>query len=97
MRLQVPDHAATRTTPACPAVSGATAARQVPIPQDPATQHGTTCLTGRWLENEVPIPLMSIVTDDDTPNRPVDGLIGLQVHQGPPMKVEYRNIRLKNW
>jgi hypothetical protein len=27
----------------------------------------------------------------------VDGLLGMQVHVGPPMKVEYRNIRLKNW
>jgi hypothetical protein len=41
--------------------------------------------------------LMSVVIDDDAPNRPVDGLIGVQVHVGPPMKVEYRNIRLKNW
>jgi hypothetical protein len=41
--------------------------------------------------------LMSIVIDDDGANRPVDGLIGVQVHTGPPMKVEYRNIRLKNW
>ena len=41
--------------------------------------------------------LMSMVIDDDAPNRPVDGLIGVQVHVGPPMKVEYRNIRLKNW
>jgi hypothetical protein len=41
--------------------------------------------------------LMSIVIDDDAPNRPADGLIGVQVHTGPPMKVEYRNIRLKNW
>jgi hypothetical protein len=24
-------------------------------------------------------------------------LIGVQVHVGPPMKVEYRQIRLKNW
>jgi hypothetical protein len=41
--------------------------------------------------------LMSVTIDDDAPNRPVDGLIGMQVHVGPPMKVEYRNIRLKNW
>jgi hypothetical protein len=41
--------------------------------------------------------LMAVVIDDDAPNRPVDGLIGVQVHQGPPMKVEYRNIRLKDW
>ena len=41
--------------------------------------------------------LMTEVIDDDTPNRPADGLIGVQVHVGPPMKVEYRNIRLKTW
>lgn len=39
---------------------------------------------------------MSIVTDDDGANRPVDGLIGMQVHAGPAMRVEFRNIRLKN-
>ncbi len=38
--------------------------------------------------------VMSVVMDDD-PNRPEDGQIGVQVHVGPPMKVEYRNIRLK--
>jgi Domain of Unknown Function (DUF1080) len=41
--------------------------------------------------------LMSVTIDDDAPNRPADGLIGMQVHVGPPMKVEYRNIRLKTW
>ena len=41
--------------------------------------------------------LMSMTVDDDVPNRPADGLLGVQVHVGPPMKVEYRNIRLKNW
>jgi 3-keto-disaccharide hydrolase len=41
--------------------------------------------------------LMTVVIDDDAPNRPADGLIGVQVHVGPPMKVEYRNIRLKRW
>ena len=41
--------------------------------------------------------LMCEVVDDDGPNRPADGLIGFQVHVGPPMKIEYRNIRIKNW
>ena len=41
--------------------------------------------------------VMSIVVDDDAANRPADGLIGVQVHVGPPMKVEYRNIRLREW
>jgi len=39
--------------------------------------------------------LMSEVKDNDTVNRKSAGLIGVQVHVGPPMKVEYRNIRLK--
>ena len=41
--------------------------------------------------------LMSVTIDDDAANRPVDGVLGVQVHVGPPMKVEYRNIRLKTW
>lgn len=41
--------------------------------------------------------LFSVTVDDDAQNRPTDGLIGVQVHVGPPMKVEYRNIRLKSW
>ena len=41
--------------------------------------------------------LMSVVIDDDAANRPLDGQIGVQVHVGPPMKVEYRNIRIKEW
>ena len=39
--------------------------------------------------------LMSEVNDLDTLNRKSSGLLGLQVHVGPPMKVEYRNIKLK--
>jgi hypothetical protein len=39
--------------------------------------------------------VMSMLIDDDAANRAMDGLIGIQVHRGPPMKVEVRNIRLK--
>ncbi|MBE0652831.1 MAG: DUF1080 domain-containing protein, partial [Bacteroidales bacterium] len=39
--------------------------------------------------------VMSIVIDDDKKGRSRKGLIGVQVHVGPPMKIEYRNIRLK--
>lgn len=38
----------------------------------------------------------SIVVDDDTKNRAAAGLIGFQIHVGPPMKVEFRNVWLKN-
>jgi hypothetical protein len=40
--------------------------------------------------------LMSEVTDNDTLNRKMSGLIGVQVHVGPPMKVEYKKFRLKS-
>jgi hypothetical protein len=42
--------------------------------------------------------LMSMVIDDDS-NRQRKGLIGVQVHVGGPMKIEYRNwrIRLVAW
>ena len=40
--------------------------------------------------------LMSAVIDDDEAHRTFEGLIGVQVHVGPPMKVEYRDFRLRN-
>ena len=39
--------------------------------------------------------VMSTAIDDDTENRRLDGLLGVQVHVGPPMKIEYRNFRIK--
>jgi hypothetical protein len=39
--------------------------------------------------------LMCVFLDDDTVNRKSTGLLGIQVHVGPPMKIEFRNIRLK--
>jgi hypothetical protein len=52
---------------------------------------------GNVLTHVVNGRVMTVVVDDDAPNRPVDGEIGMQVHVGPPMKVEYRNLRVKNW
>ena len=37
----------------------------------------------------------SIVVDDDAKGRALGGLIGFQMHVGPPMKVEFRNVWLK--
>jgi molybdopterin-binding protein len=39
--------------------------------------------------------VMSVVIDEDAANRKFDGMLGVQVHVGPPMKIEYRNFRLK--
>lgn len=41
--------------------------------------------------------MMSMLIDDDTAGRAMEGLIGLQVHTGEPMKIEFRNIRLKQF
>ena len=50
---------------------------------------------GNRLRHYVNGVLMSDVTDDDARNRRMRGLLGVQVHTGPPMKVEYRKLRLK--
>jgi hypothetical protein len=39
--------------------------------------------------------VMCVFLDDDTVNRKMTGLLGIQVHVGPPMKIEFRNVRLK--
>jgi len=39
--------------------------------------------------------LMSEVTDNDQVNGKSKGMLGMQVHVGPPMKVEYRKIMIK--
>ena len=39
--------------------------------------------------------VMSIVIDDDQTNRRMEGCLGMQIHVGPAMKAEFRNIRLK--
>ena len=36
------------------------------------------------------------VVDHDEKGRRLDGLIGVQVHVGPPMKVQFKNWRVKN-
>jgi hypothetical protein len=38
---------------------------------------------------------MSEVLDEDPETRRASGLLGVQVHVGPPMKIDYRNIRVK--
>jgi hypothetical protein len=52
-------------------------------------------IKGNRLQHYINGVLMSDVTDNDTVNRKMSGLLGMQVHVGPPMKVEFRNIRLK--
>jgi hypothetical protein len=37
----------------------------------------------------------AVFIDDDAAGRAMKGLIGFQIHTGPPMKVEFRNVYLK--
>ncbi|MGN6490878.1 MAG: 3-keto-disaccharide hydrolase [Agriterribacter sp.] len=50
---------------------------------------------GNRMQHYINGVLMSDVTDNDVVNRNLKGLLGVQVHVGPPMKIEYRNFRLK--
>jgi Domain of Unknown Function (DUF1080) len=50
---------------------------------------------GNVLTHLVNGQVMSVVVDDDAVRRKFDGLLGVQVHVGPPMKIEFRNIRMK--
>jgi len=50
---------------------------------------------GNVLMHSVNERLMSVAIDDDAASRTMRGLIGVQVHVGGPMRVEYRNWRLR--
>jgi len=50
---------------------------------------------GNSLKHYVNGVLMSEVLDNDTVNRSDKGYLGLQIHTGPPMKVEYKDIFIK--
>ncbi len=50
---------------------------------------------GNRLQHYINGILMSDVTDNDTVNRKLRGLLGVQVHVGPPMRIEYKDFRLK--
>ena len=50
--------------------------------------------TGNQIELYINDKLMSVCTDDDQENRRATGLFGLQLHAGPPMKVQFKNFEL---
>ena len=52
-------------------------------------------IKGNRLQHFINGILMSDVTDNDVINGKSKGIVGVQVHVGPPMKVHYRNLRLK--
>jgi hypothetical protein len=50
---------------------------------------------GNHMQHYVNGVLMSDVTDNDAVNRRFTGFMGVQVHVGPPMRITYRNFRMK--
>ncbi len=53
-------------------------------------------VNGNRMRHYVNGVLMSDVIDNDSINYRRSGLLGVQVHVGPPMKVQYKNLRLKH-
>jgi hypothetical protein len=52
-------------------------------------------VTGNHMQHYVNGVQMSDVTDNDVVNRRFKGFLGVQVHVGPPMRIAYRDFRLK--
>jgi len=50
---------------------------------------------GNRLEHRINGVVTSVCTDDDAKERRMAGVLALQLHAGPPMKVQFRNIELK--
>jgi hypothetical protein len=50
---------------------------------------------GNHLVQKINGRLMIDVTDNDAKVRKLEGIVALQIHVGEPMKVQFRNIRLK--
>ena len=50
---------------------------------------------GNRLKHIINGRLMADVTDNDAKKRSMSGLLGFQLHAGPPMKVQFRDIRIK--
>jgi hypothetical protein len=50
---------------------------------------------GNKLQHFVNDQLMSEVQDSETSKGAAEGVLALQLHAGPPMKVQFKNIQLK--
>ena len=50
---------------------------------------------GNHLVHEINGKVTAEFTDDDEAKRSMEGILALQLHQGPPMTVQFKDIRLK--
>ncbi len=63
---------------------------------DPTAWHSMTILAkGNTFVHILDGRVMSVAVDEDAANFRKRGLIGLQVHQGPPMTVDLKNVRIR--
>jgi len=53
-------------------------------------------IRGNVLMHAINGRMMSVTIDDDAAGRTMEGLVGVQVHVGGPMKIEYRNWRIRD-
>ena len=60
----------------------------------PEWNHYRIVAKGNQFELYINQKLMSKCTDNDQENRRATGLFGLQLHAGPPMKVQFKNLQL---
>ena len=67
---------------------------QTKIKKEDWNQYHVTA-KGYTFEHRINGVLTSVVTDEDKQQRRASGVLALQVHAGPPMKVQFRNIKLK--
>ena len=51
---------------------------------------------GNTIMNIVNGHVTAFIVDDDPKGRAMKGLLGFQIHVGPPMKIEFRNVYLKS-
>jgi hypothetical protein len=59
-------------------------------------EYGLLC-RGNQLTLTVNGQLMAEVIDEDAKQQDLSGILALQLHSGPPMKVQFRNIRIKEF
>ena len=64
--------------------------------KDPTDWHSMTIIArGNTFVHILDGRVMSVAVDEDTANFKKSGLLGIQVHQGPPMIVDVKNIRIR--
>ena len=63
---------------------------------DPTAWHSMIVIArGNTFVHIIDGRVMSVAVDEDTKNFRKNGLIGLQVHQGPPMTIDLKNVRIR--